>query len=459
MFRRILVANRGEVAARVIRTCRHLGIEVVAVATDADLELSYLSLADAVVPLGDRRAYLDPAALVAAAEAERCSAVHPGWGFLSENPTFAAMCEAARLSFIGPDSATMRRMADKAEARRTMAALGVAPVPGSEGALGDADAALDAAHQVGLPVLLKAVAGGGGRGMRRVYAFDQVAAAFQDASAEARSAFGDGRMYLERLIQRGRHIELQILGDGTRALVLGERECSVQRRHQKLIEESPSCALTPAQRAEIVQTVGKAVATLGYRGAGTIEMLMDEHGRLWFMEMNTRLQVEHTVTEAVTGLDLVHWQLRIAANEDLPEHLDGLVSDGGGVGGGGHAIECRINAEDPFQDFRPVPGAITRLVLPQGEGIRVDTHLSQGDRVSPHYDSMIAKVIAHGADRAQAIARMQAALAELVVEGVPTTTPLHRAVLAHPRFQGGAYDTRFLEEALPELLTRAQELM
>ena len=299
-------------------------------------------------------------------------------------------------------------------------------------------------------MLLKAVAGGGGRGMRRVHDLDAVGPAFQDASAEARSAFGDGRMYLERLIEGGRHIEFQILGDGAHAVVLGERECSVQRRHQKLIEESPSCALTPATRDQVEDTVGRAVAALGYRGAGTIEMLMDEHGHLWFMEMNTRLQVEHTVTEAVTGLDLVHWQLRIAANQPLAAELFDLRPQG-------HAIECRINAEDPLQGFLPTPGTITRLVLPTGEGIRVDTHLSAGDHVSPHYDSMIGKIIAHGVDRAQAIERMQRALSELVVQGVPTTSELHRAVLAHPRFARGMYDTAFLEEVLPDLLKSVQE--
>ena len=441
VFRRILVANRGEVAARVIRTCKRLGVQVVAVATDADADLSYLRQADAVVGLGDRRAYLDPVALVAAAEAQRCSAVHPGWGFLSENPTFAAMCEAARITFIGPSSASMRRMADKAEARRTMAALGVAPVPGTDGALADVAAARREAERIGLPVLLKAVAGGGGRGMRRVHALDQVGPAFAEASAEAIGAFGDGRMYMERLIERGRHIELQILADGQRALVLGERECSVQRRHQKLIEETPSPVVTPAQRAAIFETVQRAVTGLRYRGAGTIEMLLDETGQLWFMEMNTRLQVEHTVTELVTGLDLVEWQLRIAANQDLPADLLSAPV-------GGHAIECRINAEEVAQGFRPTPGPLTTLRLPEGEGIRVDTHLAQGDRVSPHYDSMIAKVIAHGADRTQAIARMDAALAAMVVRGVPTTIDLHRAVLAHPRFVAGDYDTAFLEAAM-----------
>ncbi len=447
MFRRVLVANRGEVAARIIRTCRRLGVGVVAVATDADADLSYLREADAVVPLGDRRAYLDAGALIAAAEAERCSAIHPGWGFLAENPTFAARCEAARVTFVGPDSATMRRMADKVQARQTMAALGLAPTPGSDGPLADAAQARALAERVGLPVLLKAVSGGGGRGMRRVYSLEDISAAFNEASAEAASAFGDPRMYLERLVERSRHIELQILADGQRAVVLGERECSVQRRHQKLIEEAPSVAVPDALRQRIRRQAEQACAALGYRGAGTLEMLLDDTGHLWFMEMNTRLQVEHTVTETLTGLDLVEWQLRIAANEPLPADL--LA---GTQPPGGHAIECRINAEDPAQGFRPVPGLVERFDPPEGDGIRVDTHLRSGDRISPHYDSMFAKLIVRGDTRAAAIDAMDGALAALRVDGVPTTAPLHRAILAHPDFRAGDYDTHWLEQALPGLL-------
>ncbi len=447
MFRRVLVANRGEVAARVIRSCRRMGVAVVAVATDVDADLSYLQEADAVVQIGGRRAYLDGSALIAAAEAERCSAIHPGWGFLSENPTFAARCEAARITFVGPDSATMRRMADKVEARRTMAALGLPPVPGSDGPLEDAAAAQALAQRIGYPVLLKAVSGGGGRGMRKVFSPDQLGPSFDEASAEAASAFGDPRMYLERLVTDGRHIELQVLSDGQRAIVLGERECSVQRRHQKLIEEAPSVAVSDELRQRVRTHAEQACVALGYRGAGTIEMLLDGQGGLWFMEMNTRLQVEHTVTEALTGLDLVEWQLRIAANQPLPADLLDTVD-----APGGHAIECRINAEQVAQDFRPVPGPVSRLDLPTGEGIRVDTHLSAGDRVSPHYDSMIAKLIVQAPDRPAAIARMDAALAALHIEGVPTTAALHRAILAHPDFQSGRYDTRWLESELPGLL-------
>ncbi|MCB9778132.1 MAG: ATP-grasp domain-containing protein [Alphaproteobacteria bacterium] len=446
MFRRILVANRGEVAARVIRTASAMGIETVAVATDADRDLSYLQQATVVAGIGDRRAYLDADALIAAGLRHRCSAVHPGWGFLSENPTFAARCEAARLTFVGPDSASMRRMADKAEARRTMTALGVAPVPGSAGPVEDLAQARAEAARIGVPVLLKAVSGGGGRGMRRVYALDQLDDAFRAATAEASSAFGDPRLYMEKLIERGRHIELQVLCDGRRAFVLGERECSVQRRHQKLVEETPSPAVDDALRARVFATVEQACVALGYRGAGTVEMLLDQDGGLWFMEMNTRLQVEHTVTEAVRGIDLVEWQLRIAANEPLPSDLLERYP------ARGHAVECRINAERVADDFRPTPGPVPVLELPQGEGVRVDTHLAAGDRVSPHYDSMIAKLITHGADRTQALDRMARALASLRVEGVPTTAGLHRAIVDAPAFRSGAYDTSWLEGALADLL-------
>lgn len=449
MFRRILIANRGEVAVRVLRTCRRLGIEAVAVTTSADRDLSWLSGADAVVELGGPRAYLDMDALIDAAVAEGCSAVHPGWGFLAENATFAARCEAARLSFIGPRPLSMREMADKSRARATMTALGLPPIPGSKAVLPTVHAAREVAGRFGYPVLLKALAGGGGRGMRRVYAEDALAGAFQEASAEAAGAFGDGGLYLEKLIENGRHVELQVLGDGEGgARVLGARECSVQRRHQKLIEETPAPGVSAAVYDETAQRVADVVSALRYRGAGTVEMLQDADGKLWFMEMNTRLQVEHTVTEEVTGVDLVEWQLRVAANQGLSELV---LADAPG----GHAVECRINAEDVSRGFQPVPGTITGLTLPEGPGIRVDTHLAAGDRISPHYDSMFAKIIAHGPDRPTAIARMQAALATLQVEGLPTTVPVHQAVLAHPRFQEGRYDTGFLESTFQALLSGA----
>jgi len=445
MFRRLLVANRGEVAARILRTARRLGIETVAVCSRADRDLSYLRLADEVVEIGGTRAYLDMDALIEAAESTRCSAIHPGWGFLAENPTFAARCEAARITFVGPRPRSMRQMADKAQARATMTALGLAPVPGT-GVLPSPEAARAATQQMGPPVLLKALSGGGGRGMRRVFSVDEAAAAFSEASAEATSAFGDGRMYMEKLIVRGRHIEFQVLGDGQGDVrVLGARECSVQRRHQKLIEETPAPGLSAELLADTTARVHAVCSALRYRGAGTVEMLMDaDSGELWFMEMNTRLQVEHTVTEEVTGVDLVEWQLRVAANQGL----SGLPE----VTSTGHAIECRINAEEVAAGFRPTPGTIVKLEMPDGEGVRVDTHLGEGDRISPHYDSMFAKLITHGADRTQARARMTAALDALVVEGVPTTAALHRTIIDHPDFASGQYDTRFLERELEGML-------
>ncbi len=443
MFRRILIANRGEVAARVLRTCQRLGIAAVAVSTEPDAELSWLRGASAVVPIGGPKAYLDGDALLAAARAERCSALHPGWGFLSENAGFAARCEAAGITFIGPRPRAMRQMGDKALARATMTRLGLLPIPGSEGVVEDLAAARRAAAAMGFPILLKALAGGGGRGMRKVYEEAELEGAFNEASAEAAGAFGDGRLYVEKLIERGRHIELQVLGDGERCVVVGSRECSMQRRHQKLIEEGPAPGVPAETMARAIADVERATTAIGYRGAGTVEMLLDaDTDQLWFMEMNTRLQVEHTVTEAVTGLDLVEQQLKIAANHRLNLQVETR----------GHAIECRINAEDPTQGFRPAPGRVSQLVLPQGEGIRVDTHLASGDRIPPHYDSMIAKIIAWGPDRPAAIERMLGALGALVVEGVPTTAALHAAILRHPDFRAGRVDTRFVEREMERLL-------
>jgi acetyl-CoA carboxylase, biotin carboxylase subunit len=446
MFRRILVANRGEVAARIIRTCKRLGIETVAVASDADADLQYLNSADIVAYVSGVRGYLDLDEVIQAGVQHACSAVHPGWGFLSENPTFAARCESVGMTFVGPTSANMRQMADKAEARAAMHAMGVPTIPGSPGALLGPQDALDVAEGIGYPVLLKAVSGGGGRGMRIVRQADEMSAAFSEAGAEALGAFADGRLYLEKLIENGRHIEFQIVGDGRRVQVLGERECSIQRRHQKLLEETPSPGLMSAAGFQMKEAVGSQVAraceSIGYRGAGTIEMLLDAGGELYFMEMNTRLQVEHTVTEAVTGCDLVEAQLRVAANESIED-----------VGPAtGWAIQCRINAEDPAKGFQPQPGLLERLVLPAIEGVRYDTHLCEGDSISPHYDSMIAKVIAVGRDRTQAIERMRQALDSVVIAGVPTTVDLHRRLMDHPGFVAGDTDTGFLERELEGLL-------
>ena len=446
MFRRILIANRGEVAARVARTCGEMGVEAVYIATSADRELAFLGEGPTVAEIGGTRAYLNLDAVIKAGLDNACTAVHPGWGFLSENPTFAARCESEGMTFIGPSAATMRRMADKAAARDAMEALGVPTIPGSEGALDGPKDAVAVATQIGFPVLLKAVSGGGGRGMRIVRSAGEVESAFLEASAEAQGAFGDGRMYAEKLIENGRHIEFQVVGDGRRVQILGERECSIQRRHQKLLEETPSPGLRGAVGSELKARVSAqlkaACEAIGYRGAGTIEMLLDGDNGLYFMEMNTRLQVEHTVTEMVTGADLVKAQLQVAANQVLG---DFSVPEG-------WAIQCRINAEDPGADFRPEPGILTRFELPSGEGIRVESHLREGDRVSPHYDSMIAKVIAHGKDREEATERLKGALNAMVIEGVKTTKDLHLGLLSHPGFIAGDTDTGFLERELEGLL-------
>jgi len=445
MFRRILIANRGEVAARIHRTCQRMGIEVVAVASSADREHLWLQDADEVVTLGPARAsnsYLDASALIEVARAKGCSAVHPGWGFLAENAYFASRCEAAGITFVGPSPQAMQRMGDKALARETMSALGMPIIPGTKRVLPDIDAARRAADAVGYPVLLKAVAGGGGRGMRAVSNVKEIQSAWSEATSEAMSSFGDGRMYLEKLIVGGRHIEVQVIADGYGdVVVLGERECSLQRRHQKVLEEAPSVGLPDAERARILPLVAEVVAKAGYVNAGTVEMLLDAAGNLYFMEMNTRLQVEHCVTEQVTGIDLVEWQLRVAANERLPLNQ-------GQIAIRGHAIECRINAEDPDDGFRPSPGVVNVLDFGRGEGIRIDTHLRTGDRIPPNYDSMVAKVIAHGTDRAQAISRMKRALADTRIEGVKTNISLHQRILQWDAFTSGNYDTKSLESDL-----------
>ncbi len=442
MFRRILMANRGEVAARVLRTCRRLGVEMVAVASEADRDAQWLAEADRVVTIGPPAAsgsYLHRETLIEAALHHGCAAIHPGWGFLSENARFATQVEAAGLTFIGPNPRHLREMGDKALARETMRSLGLPLIPGSDGPLLDLDHARRVLERVGTPALLKAVSGGGGRGMRRVDEPGDLDAAFAEAQAEAASAFGDPRLYLERRIVGGRHVEIQVLGDRFgHALALGERECSLQRRHQKVLEEAPSPGLSSEVRARILTLVGRAMGDARYEGAGTVEMLLDERGELHFMEMNTRLQVEHPVTEAITGLDLVEWQLRIAANEPL-------TLQSGDVPASGHAIECRINAEDPDQDFRPSPGVVTELSFPEAEDVRVDTHLRTGDRIPPHYDSLVAKLIVSGPDRNATIARLRQVLKEVRIDGVTTNVSLHRRILEWDGFVAGDYDINSLE--------------
>ena len=434
-FHRLFVANRGEVAARIARTCDRLGVTPVFGVSEADADAPYLEGRESVV-LGPARAafsYLDPVRVVQAA---RCTAVHPGWGFLAENPRFAALCEQHGLTFVGPPAHVMHLMGKKTPAKDAMRAAGLTLIPGSVGVLADAEEARRVADEVGYPVLLKAESGGGGRGMRVARSADEVASAYQDASAAARAAFGDPRLYLAKLIEGGRHVEIQLLADRYgKAIHLGERDCTVQRNHQKLIEESPSPVLDPEERARTLEAAVRATEAIGYVGAGTMEFLMDEDGTLRFMEMNTRLQVEHCVSEERSGIDLVEEQLRVAAGQPLRIRQEDVTLRG-------HAIECRINAEDPSDGFRPTPGALEAWEVPPMDGIRVDTHVRQGYVVPPHYDSLICKVIAYGDDRDQACDRMIAALEGLKVEGISTTAPMHVAILKSDAFRKSDYDTR-----------------
>jgi acetyl-CoA carboxylase biotin carboxylase subunit len=441
MFERVLVANRGEIAVRVIRSLEELGIEAVAVYSTADEDALHVRLADRAVRIGPPAAaqsYLNVPALVAAAVTTGCEAVHPGYGFLAENPAFVEACADNDLVFIGPTADVMARMGDKAQAKLEMRAAGVPLVPGTEGAASLAEARA-AAGELGYPVLLKAVAGGGGKGMRLVEEDEQLDSAYSTASAEAEAAFGDGALYLEKVIVPARHVEVQVLCDADGGvLTLGERECSIQRRHQKLIEESPSPALTPELRAEMEAAAERACRHIGYRNAGTFEFLVGADRSFSFIELNARLQVEHPVSELVTGIDIVREQVRIAAGEPL------AVT--GRAPRRGHAIEIRINAEDPEQGFAPAPGLITRFRPPLGPFVRVDTFLEDGAVVSPYYDSLVAKLIVWDADRGRAIARALRALGELEVEGVATTRDFAAEVLASRPFATGDYSTSFLEE-------------
>ena len=405
--------------------------------SQADTDAPYTRGRETVV-LGPGRAsesYLDPERIVQAALQSQCTALHPGWGFLSENPLLVSLCETHGVTFIGPPAHVMHLMGKKTPAKRAMAQAGLTLIPGSDGVLGDVAAARASAETVGLPVLLKAESGGGGRGMRIVRAPEALDAAYEEASAEALAAFSDPRMYLEKLIERGRHIEIQVLADRYGNVVhLGERDCTVQRNHQKLIEESPAPGLDAGERARTLHAAVEATRSIGYVGAGTMEFLLDSGDTLRFMEMNTRLQVEHSVSEMCSGIDLVEQQILTAAGHRLSTRQEDITLTG-------HAIECRINAEDPYQDFKPTPGRITKWVSPNGEGIRVDTHVESGYVVPPFYDSLLCKVIAHGRDRAQAIDRMIAALNDLICEGVPTTVPMHLAILRSSAFRENAYDT------------------
>ena len=440
MFKKVLVANRGEIALRIIRACQEMGIDTVAVYSSADRDALHVRLADEAVCIGppsSSQSYRNIPRIISAAEITGAEAIHPGYGFLAEDPHFAEVCEACHITFIGPTSEQILRMGDKALAKDTMRAVGVPVIQGSDGPLPFPPP--PATALIGYPVLIKAVAGGGGKGMRAATDAQSLANGIRLAQAEAEAAFGNGAVYLEKMILRPRHVEFQILGDTYGNIVhLFERECSIQRRHQKLIEESPSPVLTPDLRREMGETAVAGARSIGYRGAGTIEFLLDADRRFYFMEMNTRIQVEHPVTELVTGVDLVKEQIRIAAGERLPFRQEDLVLRG-------HAIECRINAENPERDFLPSPGRLTFIHKPGGPGIRVDSHVYQGYTIPPFYDSMIAKLLAYDRTRPEVIRRMRRALLEYLIEGVDTTIPFHLRVMDDPRFQAGDVDTSFVE--------------
>ena len=452
MFQKILIANRGEIALRVIRACRTLRVPSVAVHSEADADALHVRFADEAICIGPAppaQSYLNIPRIIAAAEISGADAVHPGYGFLAENAEFAEICAESRLAFIGPTPEVLRRLGDKTEARRVMTEAGVPVVPGSDRALDKDSHALAWARKLGFPLIVKAAAGGGGRGMRVVRHVGELKQQLSVARREAEQAFGDGRVYLERYLADPRHVEFQLLGDTSgRILHLGERDCSIQRRHQKLVEESPSPALDDKLRARMGAAAVRGAGRIGYLGAGTVEFLLEPTGEFYFIEMNARIQVEHPVTEMVTGIDLVREQIRAVAGEPLgiPDKEIALR---------GHAIEFRINAEDPDRDFMPSPGRITSFHMPGGPGVRVDTHAYAGYTIPPHYDSLIAKLICHGADREEALARAGAALEEFVVEGVHTTIPFHQWLLADERFQSGAVSTRFLEPFVEEPAERA----
>ncbi len=442
MFGTLLIANRGEIALRVIRACHELGVETVAVYSEADRESLHVRFADDDVCIGPppgRLSYLRIPNIIAAAEITGADAIHPGYGFLAENAEFAETCKASNIAFIGPSAEQIRAMGDKATARRLAKEAGVPTVPGTPGTIEDVDEALAAAEQIGFPVIIKATAGGGGKGMRICQKAEQFGQLFNLAQNEALAAFGNGAVYVEKYLEHPRHVEIQVMGDQFGSVVhLGERDCSVQRRHQKLIEESPSPALTAELRERMGSAAVSLASRISYVGAGTLEFLLDRDGSFYFMEMNTRIQVEHPVTEMVTSFDLVKEQIRVASGERGSFRGDGRHLRG-------HAIECRINAEDPYRNFQPSPGVITAYHAPGGPGVRVDSHVYAGYTVPPYYDSLLAKVIVHGNDRSEALARMGQALDSFIVEGVTTTVPFLARVIRHPDFVAGNVDTRFLE--------------
>ncbi len=445
MFRKVLIANRGEIALRVINACRELGIRTVAVYSEADRNSLHVRFADEAICIGPPRpseSYLNVPAVISAAEIADVDAIHPGYGLLSENANFAEVCRASNIKFIGPPPEVTRLMGEKEKARQAMKKAKVPILPGSEGVLASSDEALEVAKIIGYPVILKAKAGGGGRGMRIVRNPEDLPNLYHAANTEAANAFGNGELYMEKFIEQPRHIEFQILADEHgNVTTLFERECSIQRRHQKLIEEAPSLQVTPALRKEISDTLCRCLKEIGYQNAGTIEFLMDEDRKLYFIEMNTRIQVEHPVTEAITGVDLVKAQLRIASGETLDQILPPNIELRG------HAIECRINAEHP-QKFTPSAGKITAFNVPGGNGVRVDTAQYAEGVVPPYYDSLIAKLITHGVDRAEAMVRMERALSQFVVQGIDTSISLHQAIFQDEDFRAGNFDTKFMERFL-----------
>ncbi len=450
MLKKVLIANRGEIALRVLRACREMGIATVAVHSEADRESLHVKLADESVCIGPApspQSYLNIPALISAAEVTGADAIHPGYGFLAENANFAEQVEKSGFIFIGPKADTIRLMGDKVSAKHAMIEAGVPCVPGSEGALSDDPAEiLKTADKVGFPVIIKASGGGGGRGMRVVEKKEDLLKAVEMTKAEAEAAFGNPMVYMERFLQRPRHVEIQVLADEHgNAIYLGERDCSMQRRHQKIIEEAPAPFITPEERAKIGQSCADACKRIGYRGAGTFEFLYED-GEFFFIEMNTRVQVEHPITELVTGVDIVQEQLRVAAGLPLQYRQEDIVLKG-------HAFECRINAEDPYT-FIPSPGLIESCHLPGGFGIRVDSHIYQGYRIPPNYDSLIGKICVHGKDRAQAMAKMRVAMAELTVDGIKTNAPLHRELFNDTGFAQGGVSIHYLEHWLEERKAR-----
>lgn len=442
MFRKILIANRGEIAVRIIRACQELGIQTVAVYSEVDTDALHTQLADEAVCIGPGnpgKSYLNIENIISATILTGAEAIHPGFGFLSENSKFAKVCEECNIVFIGPKPKMIDRMGNKSEARKTMIEAGVPVVPGSEGAVENVEAALSLAKGIGFPVMIKAAAGGGGRGMRLAYTEAELVQSYQTAQAEAVGAFGDGTMYIEKYVENPRHIEFQIVADSYGNVIhLGERDCSIQRRHQKLLEEAPSAAIDQELREKMGETAVKAAKAIAYENAGTVEFLLDQSGHYYFIEMNTRIQVEHPVTEFITGIDLVKEQIRIAAGERLSVQQEEVQIQG-------HAIECRINAENPRENFRPSPGKILQLHLPGGFGVRVESAIYNGYAIPPNYDSMIAKVIVHDDNREKAIMKMKRVLKECVIEGIDTNIEYQYALINHPLFRQGEVNTGFIQ--------------